>query len=80
MKKTVLVSVGLLFYCSTLTFAQKAAVNKVYNSLYVQPVDYAEAVKNIEAAKVDTTTSKWSKTWYVADHIGYVSANEEINK
>ncbi len=80
MKKTVLVSVGLLFYCSTLTFAQKAAVNKVYNSLYVQPVDYAEAVKNIEAAKVDTTTSKWSKTWYVAGRIGYVSANEEINK
>lgn len=80
MKKTVLVSVGLLFYCSTLTFAQKAAVNKVYNSLYVQPVDYAEAVKNIEAAKVDTTTAKWSKTWYVAGRIGYVSANEEINK
>ena len=48
--------------------------------LYQEPVDYAKAQEYIEMAKMDSTTAKEAKTWYVAGRIGYSMVNAEVNK
>lgn len=65
---------------SASVFAQKSNVSKANNLLYQEPVDYAKAQEVIELAKLDETTAKEAKTWYVAGRIGYSMANAEVNK
>jgi tetratricopeptide (TPR) repeat protein len=79
MKKSLL-WLGIVMMSSTAVFAQKANVSKASNMLYQEPVDYAKAQEYIEMAKIDSTTAKEAKTWYVAGRIGYSMVNAEINK
>ncbi|NCC98613.1 MAG: tetratricopeptide repeat protein [Bacteroidia bacterium] len=79
MKKT-LMCIGLLLLSSSMVFAQKAKVNKAYNYLWTEPINYESARAAIEEAKADSVTGTEAKTWYVAGRIGYTQANEEIKK
>ena len=79
MKKSLL-WLGIVMMSSTAVFAQKANVSKASNMLYQEPVDYAKAQEYIEMAKMDSTTAKKAKTWYVAGRIGYSMVNAEVNK
>lgn len=79
MKRTLFwLSVAML--SSATLFAQKSNVSKASNLLYQEPIDYAKAQEAIELAKLDSTTAKEAKTWYVAGRIGYSMANAEVNK
>lgn len=79
MKKTLFwLSIALMSSASV--FAQKSNVSKASNLLYQEPIDYAKAEEAIEMAKLDSTTAKEAKTWYVAGRIGYTMANAEVNK
>lgn len=79
MKKSLL-WLGIVMMSSTAVFAQKANVSKASNMLFQEPVDYAKAQEYIEMAKMDSTTAKEAKTWYVAGRIGYSMVNAEVNK
>lgn len=79
MKRTLLwLSIAMMSSASV--FAQKSNVSKAGNLLYQDPVDYAKAQEYIEMAKMDSTTAKDAKTWYVAGRIGYSMANKEVQK
>lgn len=79
MKKSLL-WLGIALMSSASVFAQKSNVSKASNMLYQEPVDYAKAQECIELAKMDSTTAKEAKTWYVAGRIGYSMVNAEVNK
>lgn len=79
MKKSLL-WLGIALMSSAAVFAQKSNVSKASNMLYQEPVDYAKAQECIELAKMDSTTAKDAKTWYVAGRIGYSMVNAEVNK
>ena len=79
MKKSLL-WLGIALMSSASVFAQKSNVSKASNMLYQEPVDYAKAQECIEMAKMDSTTAKEAKTWYVAGRIGYSMVNAEVNK
>lgn len=78
--KRSLLWLGIALMSSASVFAQKSNVSKASNMLYQEPVDYAKAQEYIEMAKLDSTTAKEAKTWYVAGRIGYSMVNAEINK
>lgn len=78
--KRSLLWLGIALMSSASVFAQKSNVSKASNMLYQEPVDYAKAQEYIEMAKIDSTTAKEAKTWYVAGRIGYSMVNAEINK
>lgn len=78
--KRSLLWLGIALMSSASVFAQKSNVSKASNMLYQEPVDYAKAQEYIEMAKMDSTTAKEAKTWYVAGRIGYSMVNAEINK
>ena len=79
MKRT-LFYVGIALMSSASVFAQKSNVSKASNMLYQEPVEYDKAIECIELAKMDSTTAKDAKTWYVAGRIGYSMVNTEVNK
>lgn len=80
MKKTLWMTLGLLLFTIATGCAQKSQVNKAYNRLFTEPIDYAAATEDIEVAKKDSTTATQSRTWYVAGRIGYTMANTEVTK
>ena len=79
MKRT-LFWLSIAMMSSASVFAQKSNVSKAGNLLYQDPVDYAKAQEYIEMAKMDSTTAKEAKTWYIAGRIGYSMANKEVQK
>ena len=61
MKKT-LVCLGLVLLSSSMIFAQKAKVNKAYNYLWTEPINYETARIAIKEAKADAVTDTKTKT------------------
>ncbi len=80
MKKTFWFISTFLFITITTGCAQKSQVNKAFNRLFTEPIDYAAAIEDIEVAKNDPTTATQSRTWYVAGRIGYTMANTEVTR